>query len=414
MESVDVVVVGAGLAGLAAAGELVRRGHEVLVLEASDVPGGRVRTDVVDGLLLDRGFQLLCPGYPEARRVLDLGALRLGAFRRGALVRTRGRLRHVEDPRGGPAAVARTLRSGVFGPRDLAGLAALALRDGLGPERMLTRATDRPARVELRRFVSDGAIDRVLQPFLRGVLADATLESSGRFVHLLVRSFARGAPALPAAGMGAVPAQLADRLPAGVLRLNTAVRSVAPGRVSTADDGTVTARAVVVATDARAAAALLPGLRELGGEPNLAGLTTYYHWAPEPPLREPLLVLDGEADLVANTTVVSNAAPTYAPAGGGLVATTVLGVPSDLAATERAVRTRLATLYDTSTGGWDHVGTYPVPDALPRMRAPHPLRRPVRLGDDLYVCGDHRDTSSIQGALVSGRRAAHAVAHDLA
>jgi hypothetical protein len=54
-----------------------------------------------------------------------------------------------------------------------------------------------------------------------------------------------------------------------------------------------------------------------------------------------------------------------------------------------------------------------VPNALPAMPAPHPLRARVRLGDGLYVCGDHRDTSSIQGALASGRRAAHAVLADL-
>jgi hypothetical protein len=48
------------------------------------------------------------------------------------------------------------------------------------------------------------------------------------------------------------------------------------------------------------------------------------------------------------------------------------------------------------------------------MPAPHPLRRRVRLAPGLYVCGDHRDTSSIQGALASGRRAATTALTDLA
>ncbi|HET9759383.1 MAG TPA: FAD-dependent oxidoreductase, partial [Nocardioidaceae bacterium] len=85
-------------------------------------------------------------------------------------------------------------------------------------------------------------------------------------------------------------------------------------------------------------------------------------------------------------------------------------VPADVDGAE--VRSALARLHRTDTTGWELVATYDLPHALPGMPAPHPLRRPVRVGD-VYVAGDHRDTSSIQGALVSGRRAASAVLHDI-
>ena len=71
------VIVGAGMAGLCCALRLQEKGIPCLLLEASDEPGGRVRTDRVDGFLLDRGFQVLLTAYPEARRVLDYKALRL-------------------------------------------------------------------------------------------------------------------------------------------------------------------------------------------------------------------------------------------------------------------------------------------------------------------------------------------------
>ena len=114
-----------------------------------------------------------------------------------------------------------------------------------------------------------------------------------------------------------------------------------------------------------------------------------------------------------NSVVVSAVAPAYAPPGTGLVATSVLGVPSTVDATERRIRERLPRLYGVAPGDWTTVATYAVPHALPAMPAPHPLRGRVRLGEGFFVCGDHRDTSSIQGALASGRRAARAVLADL-
>ncbi|MBV9669524.1 MAG: FAD-dependent oxidoreductase, partial [Acidobacteriales bacterium] len=92
------VVIGAGLAGLACARELEKNGREVLVLEASDGPGGRVRTDVIDGFRLDRGFQVLLTAYPECRRALDYDALDLRAFKPGARVWYNRRFHRLVDP----------------------------------------------------------------------------------------------------------------------------------------------------------------------------------------------------------------------------------------------------------------------------------------------------------------------------
>ena len=114
----DVVVVGAGIAGLTCARLLRGAGRRVVVLEASDGVGGRVRTDVVDGFRLDHGFQVLLTGYPEARELLELDALDLGAFARGAIVRHGGRWRRVTDPRESPLGAVRSLAGPVVSLRD--------------------------------------------------------------------------------------------------------------------------------------------------------------------------------------------------------------------------------------------------------------------------------------------------------
>ncbi len=254
----DVVVIGAGLSGLAAARRLTAAGLAVRVLEAGSAPGGRVRTDLVDGFLLDRGFQVLCPAYPAVPQEFDLPPLDLRPFTRGVGVLCGGRVRRLSlDLRG-----AGSIPSGVVHPADAVAVAALAVR------------------------------------------------------------------ALP------------DQIAAG-LDVDYRVRV---DRVT--DDGVVT--------------------------------------------------VDGRrvrADAV-------------------LVATLVLGVPDDLRAVEGLVRGRLDRLYGTTE--WDHLTTYPIAHALPAMPASHPLHRRVRLGQGRYVCGDHRATSSIQGALASGRRAAQAILTDLA
>jgi hypothetical protein len=216
----------------------------------------------------------------------------------------------------------------------------------------------------------------------------------------------RGTPALPAGGMQALPEQLASGLPTGLLRLDRTVHSVRPGRVDT-DDGPVSTRAVLVAAGPRAGCAL-SGLPE----PAMRSLTTVYHLADVAPTSLGVLHVDGaHRGPIVNTAVVSNVAPTYARRGA-LVASTIVGA-DDSAATRAAVRTHAGIIYGVDPGPWQEVATYVVADALPSQTAPLTLRAPVQLAGPLFVAGDHRDTASIQGAIVSGRRSARAVSRFL-
>ncbi len=199
----DVIVVGAGMAGLACASALTRSGRSPLVLERSDSVGGRVRTDAVDGFLLDHGFQVLPLAYPEARAALDFEGLELGLFERGAIIRAEGRFRRLADPRHDPVRSLRALAGGLVGVRD--GAAVLRLLHDTGDE---TTAAD-----ALRRAgVSRTTVETFFAPFLRGVFLEPSLTTSSRFLDFVLQAFSDGPAALPREGMGAIANQLAAGL----------------------------------------------------------------------------------------------------------------------------------------------------------------------------------------------------------
>jgi phytoene dehydrogenase-like protein len=402
-DSCDVVIVGAGLTGLVAARVLCGSGLEVVLLEADEQPGGRVRTDRVDGLQLDRGFQLLNPSYPQAGRTFDLRSLRLRTFGAGAVVAHGARRYPLVDPRRSPRDVLSALRLPVGTVREKIAFARWAIEVGFGPAARIKAGADSTLAEALQQRGLHGAFtDGVVRTFLAGVLGEDELRTSRRLAELLVRSFVRATPALPEDGMQALPDQLARLLPAGVLRTSAPVTSVAGKRVDSAA-GRFDARVVVVATDARVAARLLGD-----PEPTMRSLTTFYHLAVDSPAARPMLHLDADRrGPVVNTAVLTDVAPTYSTRGA-LVSSTVLGADGSPQA-EREARRHAGLIYGVDPRTWQHVATYPIADALPETPPGTALRRPVERGDGLYVAGDHRDTASIQGALVSGRRVAAAV-----
>ena len=413
MSDHEVVVIGAGLAGLRAAWRLAEAGRQVTVLEAEEQVGGRERSTLVDGFRIDNGFHVLNPGYPAARRWLDLDALRIREFDPGVLVRRATGLVPLSHPLRRPRSLPATLRSGLLDVRELAALTRWAAgavvapqRAAHGPDRTLARGWERagvhgPLRTE------------VLEPFLAGVLAEDGQRTSDACVRLLVRSFALGVPGVPAGGIGEVPRQLAGRCRrAGAeIRTGTPVDAVETGvgglRVQLADGARLTTRVVLVATGPEAA----PALTGLAKVPT-KGLTTWWFAAESaPPSR--MIAVDGRRrGPILNTAVMSAVAPEYAPAGHHLVQATALYDGRTPVADELA-REHAADIWGVEADRWRLLERQDIPHALPEQAPPLRTRGEVALGEGLYCCGDHRDTASIQGALVSGNRAAGRILRDL-
>ncbi|MEV6673318.1 NAD(P)/FAD-dependent oxidoreductase [Streptomyces sp. NPDC051162] len=415
----DVVIVGAGLAGLSAAHRLTAAGVTVTVLEAAPYVGGRMTTGQVDGFRLDRTAQLLNTAFPELLRTPGLDALTLRPFAPGVLVHADGRNQRTGEPGHSKRAFttarafATAARASRVGGLDQARLGtALARLAALPAHRVLARP-DRPTADTLAgRGLPSRTVEGFLRPLLASLLCDPDLTTSSRCADLVLRGYARGRLCLPEGGADTVPELLAALLPPGTVRTGVRAEVACTTSVGTAGHGEFRCRSVVVATGARAAAELIPGLRMPGFHP----VTVLHHTTADSPLREAsLIIAGGRRGPVAHTMVASEVDPTRAPAGRALITSTVLGAAAGLPTAEldRAARAQLARVYGTSTTEWQLLAAHHDADAVPAMPAPHDVRRPVRLLSGLYVCGDHRDTSTVQGALFSGRRAALAVLRDL-
>ena len=253
----DVIVVGAGVAGLCCARELHAAGLDVLVLERGDAPGGRVRTDAVDGFLLDRGFQVLLTAYPEARRVLDFERLGLRPFESGALIRKDGRFSRIADPFRHPVRAFESLRDAPGSVPDKLRVARLRRRLSRGSINEILTAPQVTTAEALRRegFSSD-LVEAFFRPFLGGIFLDPSLETSSRLFAFVFKLFSEGEAVLPAAGMQAIPRQLAEGLPEAAVRYGATVESAGPGHVVLAGGERLEAASVVVAADGPEAARL--------------------------------------------------------------------------------------------------------------------------------------------------------------
>ena len=410
-----VIVIGAGLAGLAAAKALTSAGIKIMVLEANSHPGGRVWTDEVDGFLIDRGFQVVLDSYEEMHRQFDMNSLRLYAFESGALIRTGGDFVRLSDPLRKPTSAFGMLTGGLVRPKDVPATLRI-LRDARAAAsgNPIGRETTTLAALQAAG-VSEQMLTAFWKPFLSGITLESNLSTSNRFLEFLIDHFSRGQATVPGDGMRMLPQTLVGDLPAGAVHLNTKVNKIEKRRVNIKGMGWVEADAIVVATDSRGTSKLLDDLET----PNWSSVGQIA-WAAagEGPTTEPVLMLNGEGSgVVNNVQVMSAVAPGYAPTGASLITASILEehLGLDDEQLDQQARAQLGQWFGAEVNDWHTLRINRIKRALPRqdVGSLDPMERDPRLKKWLWVAGDWRATSSIDGALASGRHAGEQLAAEL-
>ena len=380
----EVLIVGGGLAGLSAAIHLEAAGVEVTVIESSDRAGGRVASDVIDGFICDRGFQLINAQYPALQELNVIRELDFIEAPRVIEVSLGDRRHVIGDPRQVP-------------------WTALNKATGTIPEKMallrFIASRPKPGQSIGQALRNTGTChERVLRPFLQGVFLTDPDNVDALYGHSIIKSFVSGRPGVPRSGVGELSKALAKRV--SNIVYETRVDGIEQRSVHT-NNGTYTANKILIATDATTATQLL-GLTEV---PRMAGCITWYHADAVNPSGSGRLVVDGQRrGPIINSVVMSDISSSYAPANQHLISTT-----TDLNVTESDVRRHLAILWGVDTYAWQFIAKYEIPAALPIHNVGRALSQSMKISDHHFVAGDHRTVPSQQGALFSGRLAAQLI-----
>lgn len=417
-----VIIVGAGVSGLTCAVYLKQAGINALVLEATDGIGGRVRTDVIDGFRLDRGFQILLTAYPEAQRLLNYSALDLQSFRSGALIRHQPRGEAAQwlnllNPFQEPLSAFQTLTSSVGTLGDKLRIFELLRQTTSLSVSELFQQTPTTTLAYLRDAgFSDQIIERFFRPFFGGVFLEDTLTTSSNFFEFCFRMFFAGQAAVPARGIGAIAEQLAGYLSPDQIRLSSPVGQIEGNTVRLTNGDSFTANTVVLAVDAAQAAALLgrPALTEQSFNHTTCTYFATNSAVPDVFRKKLLLLNTNRSSVVHNLAILSDVAPDYAPAGQTLVSVSTQGMARlNTAALTEQIRLELTDWFGQDVATWRHLRTYHIPQALPAYPPANAgsdaIHELLKVTETCYQCGDQTAYPSLNAAMLTGRLVAEMI-----
>ncbi len=407
----DVIIVGAGLSGLSAAVHLHRQGRKVLILEASDRAGGRVKTDVVDGFILDRGFQVLLTAYPEAKKLLNYKDLQLRNMLPGATVLYDGGSFEIADPVRRPMALFSTLFAPVGTIRDK--INTLWLKNKL-QKMSIDEIFTQPEQTTLQQLSDYGfsqkMIQRFYKPFLSGIYLENNLTTSNRMFDFVMKMFSDGDVAVPAFGMEEIPKQLVRKLPESSIQYHKKVTKIVENTVTLEDGTTFDANQIVIATNANEfTKQFLPNQKTTAQQ-----VTNVYFEALTAPTKKAVVVLNASSTKkwVNNVTVLSNVSKKYAPPGKVLVSVSYNGLAAveDVELAEN-MKKELEQWYGKQVQNWKMIKTFRIDYALPiQDSVKNELSiSEIKISDTLFICGDYLLNGSINAAFKSGRLVSEAM-----
>ncbi|SFU12835.1 Protoporphyrinogen oxidase [Algoriphagus locisalis] len=410
MKEQNVYIIGAGIAGLVAAIELEKAGFSPVILEGSDSVGGRIKTDLVDGFLLDHGFQVLLTAYPEVKKYLDLSELNLKYFEPGAIVFGEKETFIISDPLRNPLKVVSMAFSHVGTFLDKVRMFNLTQ---MLKNKSIDEIFNEPSMTTHKYLIDYGFSDQIItnffKPFFRGIFLEKDLKTSSRMFEFVFKMFSQGLGGIPAKGMIEVPNMLRKQLKRTEFRFNTKVSSLLGQQIQLEDGQTLDADRIIVATQPDKI------MKQLQGQfaPSRSVITLYFSLQKSFMNRAMLGLVPGDNHLINNLVFMSDVSSAYSTNGRALLSVSVLNSHLKEKELIKAVQTELETLSRINAEYFKFVKSYYIDYAIPTvedMKGTIPFTE-TKISDHVFLAGDYLLNGSINAAMASGRIAAEAVVH---
>ena len=412
MQKKKVVIVGAGVSGLIAAIELEKNGNfDISIIEATDRVGGRVKTDELDGFLLDRGFQVLLTNYPEAKKYLDYEKLNLKFFNPGALIFSKGKKLRFSDPLRQPKNLLNMIFSSVGTLKDKLLLFKLNQElKKLSPNEIFEFTEDKTTLQYLYAYgFSNKIISNFFTPFFRGIFLENDLNTSYKMFLFVFKMFGEGEAAIPENGMEEIPKQLKSKLKTSTFKFNTKVEKIQADKITLENNENIFADFIIVATDP---SSVIPNLSSDQFE-GFHSVTNMYFFSDKSFINEPLIALiPDENRHINNVVVLTDISEKYAPKNKALISVSFNGT-LEMSESEliKKIKLELKEVFNIKDETLNYLKTYEIKKALPRLSSVnYDLQETsTKLTDNVYLAGDYLLNSSLNAAMLSGRKAAEAI-----
>ena len=400
-----ITIIGAGISGLTAAVYLHQKGFTVNILEASERAGGRIKTDIIDGFRLDRGFQVVLTEYPECKAILDYKKLNLKHFLPGATVLYDGGQFEIADPFRRPSAAFSTLFAPVGSIKDKINTLFLKNKVVKISIPALFKQEETTTLFQLSKYgFSNTMIERFYKPFFSGIFLENNLSTSSRMFDFVMKMFSQGDAAIPALGMEEIPKQLVALLPENTIKYNTKVTKIENTTIYTENGAIYNADKIIIATEATGFVQnYIPKTLTQSHQ-----VTNVYFEATIAPTNKAVVVLNASKNKkwVNNVTVLTNLSSDYAPKNKILVCVSCNGIPACTDETlAENMKTELLQWYGNEIKSWRLIKVYRINYGLPNLTSiKNELQETdFKLNENLFMCGDFLLNGSINAAMKTGR-----------
>ena len=396
------IVVGAGISGLSCALELEKNGYHVQILEKENHPGGRVHSDIVDGYILNRGFQVLQTGYPETKRLLDYEKLELCNLDPEVWIMNNNKIKKLYDPIQNPSNLLKAAFSNVGTFQDKLRLLQLRQSTTSRSTNTIFQENEITSLEQIKNYgFSDLIINELFKPLFGGAFLDNELDTTSRMFNFVYKIFSIAPIAIPKYGMKSIPEQLEAKLESKI-SFNTNVVKLDNKNVFLENE-TLSADTIVLAANHNSARQLIPSIEEIQWN----STSCYYFVADSPPFSSKVVLLNGNnRGEINNVFVPTNISKAYSPNHKSIISVSTIGLNNN----ESEIRNELNNWFGNQTEDWKLLHTYHIEQALPRMSVPSVSHSQYVNG--IHMCGDYLTSSSIHGSMYSGRMTANQIITD--